>query len=214
MPSPPLPSSPMSTQTLTKRQHGRRSHRYGMFRVKLRGHQPIHPLRTTRRRNPSLSSTIQQARIIAEAVAVKAKRATDQVVTVTITSTQAGASKVRLDLWVSRVQAERRVQTRSALLAAFSSGYLIYGIGDGVAQLGILHLDDFPPSFLLTYFLPSTASFGIPHTAGGRSFFLQSWVALDIGVCESTLARRLDWHNPLQKRRAGRSEVFLLCLDA
>lgn len=77
-----------------------------MFRVKLRGHQPILRLRITRRRNNSLSSTIPRAPITAEAVAVKVKRATDQVVTVTITSTQAGASKVRLDLWVSQVQAK------------------------------------------------------------------------------------------------------------
>ena len=77
-----------------------------MFRVKLRGHLPILRLRMTRRHNNNLSSTIQRAPITTEPVAVKVKRATDRVVTVTITSTQAGASKVRLDLWVSQVQAK------------------------------------------------------------------------------------------------------------
>ena len=80
-----------------------------MFKVKPRGHQPIHRLRITRRRNNSLNSIIQRAHITAEEVAVTVKRATDPVVTVTVTSTQAGASKVHLDLWVSQVQAKWEV---------------------------------------------------------------------------------------------------------
>ena len=112
-PSPPLPSSLMSIQTLTRRQHGRRSHLYGMFRGWLRGHRPTHRLPTTRLRNSILSSTIQRAHITAEAAAVKVKRAIDRVVTLTATSTQAGASKARRDLWVSQAPDERLVQTRS-----------------------------------------------------------------------------------------------------
>lgn len=77
-----------------------------MFRVKLRAYPPTHRLRTTRRHSSNSISIIQQARITAEAAAVKVKRAIDPAVTLTATSTQAGASKVPQDLWASRVQAK------------------------------------------------------------------------------------------------------------
>lgn len=163
MPSPPLLSSPTSIQILIKRQHGRRSHQYGMSRVKLRGHQPIHRLQTTHRRNNISSSIIQRAHITAEAVAVKAKRATDRVVTVTITSTQVGASKVRLDFWVSQVQAKWQVQTRS--VSWLPSRQAVYGTVEHFAQFGILYLGGFFASYLLS----STASSAYPPH-GGRAF--------------------------------------------
>ena len=96
----------MSTQILTKRRHGQRSRPYGMFRAKRRGRQPIHPRQTIRRHNSCLTSITHQAPITAGAVPARVKRATDRMVTRTITSTRAGASKVRLGPWVSRVQAE------------------------------------------------------------------------------------------------------------
>lgn len=168
MPSPPLPSLPMSTQTLTKLQHGQKSHRYGMFRVKLKGHQRIHLLRITRRRNSSLNLIIHRARTIAEAVAAKVKRATDRVATATITSTPAGASKVRLDLWVSRVQAKRRLQTRSVFLA-LPLRVATYGIGNSFGPAW--HIAPWRGSFLPSYLLSSDREYGITHMAGGRFLF-------------------------------------------
>lgn len=96
----------MSTLILTKRRHGQRSRRYGMFRAKRRARQRIHPRQTTRRHNSLLNSTTQQAPITAGAVPARVKRATGRMATFTVTSTLAGASKARLGPWVSRVQAE------------------------------------------------------------------------------------------------------------
>ena len=77
-----------------------------MFRAKRRGPQLIHLRQTTRRRNSHLSSTTRQAPITAGAVPARVKRATDPMVTFTITSIPAGASKARLGPWVSRALAE------------------------------------------------------------------------------------------------------------
>ena len=77
-----------------------------MSRAKRRGRQPIRPRPTTRRHNSCLSSITHQAPITAGAVPARVKRATDRMVTLTITSTPAGASKARPGLWVSQVQAE------------------------------------------------------------------------------------------------------------
>ena len=108
----------MSTPTLTKRRHGQRSRRYGMFRAKRRDHQRIHPRQTTRRHNSLLTSTTHQAPITAGAVPARVKRATGRMVTFTVTSTLAGASKARLGPWVSRVQAEHRyLSTRTTFFS-------------------------------------------------------------------------------------------------
>ena len=173
-----------------------------MFKVKLKGRQPIHPLQTIRRSTNS-SSIIHQAPITAEAAPVRAKRATDRMATLTITSTQAGASKVRPGPWASRVQAERRpVQTRSGILRVpFRDGSVGHLFDRSPQPWHFCILDDFLSSKFI-FLRPH--KFGIfPHN-GGRAFrffplfflllfffFLplllfsrQSWVALDIGVCE------------------------------
>ena len=177
-PSPPLPSLPTSTQTLTRRQRGRRSHRYGTSRVKFRGCQPIRRLRTTRRRNSSLNSTTQRAPITAGAAAAKAKRAIDPAATVIVTSTPAGASKVRRDPWASPVQAKvTGVQTSVWFLAAFPQGYLLYAWHCLIGLPPDWHLASWrvPPPPSRPYLLPPLSffdrEFGIPHVAGGRSPF-------------------------------------------
>ena len=158
----------MSIQTLTKRQHGRRSHLYGTFRGKLRAHRPIPRLPTTRLRNSISSSTIQRAHITAEAAAVKVKRAIDRVVTVTVTSTQAGASKVRLELWVSQVPDEWQVHTRSVYGLLFREA--VYGNVDPFCatltccNLGWVSIFSHPS--------PSTASSAYPTWRAGVVFFI------------------------------------------
>ena len=168
-----------------------------MFRVKLRGHPPIHQPRITHRHNSISSSIIRQARITAGAVAVKVKRAIDQGVTLTVTSTRAGASKVLQDLWVSQVQAKSVVWLPSRREA-------MYGIVDHLAHLGILHPGGFLPSF--TY-ISSSSTYPTWPAGVPILLLLQTWVALDIGVLTARW-RDSYWHNP--QNAGGRSGVLFV----
>ena len=146
-----------------------------MFRVKLRGRQPIRPLQTIRRRNNRSISITHQALITAEAVPAKVKRATDPEVTATATSTRAGASKVRPGPWVSQVQVDAATADYICFSELpFREGYLRTAFVEIV--LGPRHLltpDGFPPSF------PSYSPFLRPQVRipshswrAGVSFFL------------------------------------------
>lgn len=156
-----------------------------MFRVKPRAYPPTHQRRTTRRHNSNSSSTTQQARTTAEAVAAKAKRVIDQVATLTVTSTQAGASMVPRDPWESQVPAKsvclvwpsKFFSTKRLCTASLMSL-------DHLALLGILaplagsSLPSSLPSVFPTYLptLPSRSNSNIPHMAGGRAFPMFSFI--------------------------------------
>ena len=174
----------MSIQTLTRRQHGRRSHLYGTFRAKPRGHRPTPRLPTTRLRNSISSSTIQRAPIIAEAAAAKVKRAIDRVATVTATSTRAGASRIRRVLWVSRAPDEWLVQTWSVYGLQAPRNCIWHCLIPFSATLTCCKPWLGVPSFSPPIHLLETASSAYPTWRAGVVFFFfflhhETWVALD-----------------------------------